>query len=101
MGWICENVSEGLDRGDEGSGETCRSLAVLTEQRCPMRVASNAAVDPWQAANHFFVFLQALVLLGQLWGHDGQGVESQGNKSRGILEKQTQMDVSLPLPTFP
>ena len=34
-----------------------------------------AAVDPWQAANHFFVFLQALVLLGQLWGHDGQGVE--------------------------
>ena len=50
-----------------------------------------AAVDPWQAANHFFVFLQALVLLGQLWGCDGQGVVRVGERrAEGFLEKQTQ-----------
>lgn len=62
----------------------------------PDEGGQGAAVDPRQAANHFFVFLQALIFLGQLW----DGIEGwRGSKKRrveGFLEKQIQMDMSLP-----
>lgn len=74
----------GLDRGDEGSGGKPAGVWLAGTDRCPMRWPV-CGKTWWQVANHFFVFLQALVLLGQLWGHDGQDGESQGNKSRGIL----------------
>lgn len=66
----------------------------------PNEGGQRAAVDPWQAANHFFVFLQALVLLGQLWGWDREGLERvREGRVEGFLEKQTQDGcVSAPFP---
>jgi hypothetical protein len=40
----------------------------------PNEGGQSASVDPRQAANHFFVFLQALILLGKLWGQNGEGL---------------------------
>ena len=51
------NVSEGLDRGNEGSWGEPAGVWLYWPIEMPNEGGQCAAVDPWQAANHFFVFL--------------------------------------------
>lgn len=67
-----------------------------------MRVASVRRLTRGRQPLTFLVFLQALVLLGQLWGHDGQGVERVREiRAEDFRETNPGWMFLCPLPTFP